>query len=142
MQGGGAHGPPCPLEEPPQGTVVPRDPRIPPPREPPLEAQSMTTYRQNTKNPKRRAQLLAGPLIASINPTNSLTKEKKTPFHDNQPDTMRNDRNINHRHKHFARAVAQGEAAWRRLGSGLPPGNSYQQQLETPESTRASQSLT
>ena len=127
MQGGGAHGPPCPLEEPPQGTVVPR---IPPPREPPLEAQSMTTYRQNTKKPKRRAQLLAGPLIASINPTNSLRKKKHPSmaisnfslFSGSLKSARRpceNYRNINHRHQHFARAVAQGEAAWRRLGSGL-----------------------
>ena len=30
LQGGGAHGPPCPLGESPQGTVVPRGPKTPP----------------------------------------------------------------------------------------------------------------
>ena len=52
-QGGGAHGPPCPLGESPQGTVVPRGPKTPPPREPPPEAQSMTNTKQSNKYPKR-----------------------------------------------------------------------------------------
>ena len=43
QQGGGAHGPPCPFGETPQGTAVPRGPKTPPPlREPPLETQKQS----------------------------------------------------------------------------------------------------
>ena len=52
-QGGGAHGPPCPLGESPQGTAVPRGPKTPPLREPPLEAQKQSTCPTQSKDPKR-----------------------------------------------------------------------------------------